>query len=123
MNNSKTVYLVDYENVHEDGLNGAKKLTDNDIVCIFTSQKTATSPITIKSLSLLNHVELHCFIVQQRKQSVDMCISSYLGHLITKYEGDKVNYVIVSLDKDYESVIRFWAKLTSSPVARRGTIA
>ena len=71
MANVKNVYLVDYENVGEAGLFGAEKLTDKDIICIFTSLPTAS--LTFKTLSLLNRVDLRCFVVPQCKQSADMC--------------------------------------------------
>ena len=32
------IYLIDYENVHVDGLKGVAKLTDDDFVCIFYSE-------------------------------------------------------------------------------------
>ena len=49
MANVKTVYLVDYENVGETGLEGAEKLTDKDIVCIFTSDSVNSFAQILKS--------------------------------------------------------------------------
>ena len=33
-------YLIDYENVKIDGLNGISKLAEEDVVCIFYSENT-----------------------------------------------------------------------------------
>ena len=120
MANVKTVYLVDYENVGETGLEGAEKLTDKDIVCIFTSQPGAS--LSFKTLSLLNHVDLRCFLVPQCKQSADMCISSFLGYLIKEHEGTKTNFVVISKDKDFASIIKFWSDNGLGSISRRAVL-
>jgi hypothetical protein len=121
MNNSKTVYLIDYENVQENGLAGGEKLTDNDTVCIFTGQNTS---VKFSTLAQLNRADLHCFHVKTCKQSVDMCISTYLGHLITKNKDIDTNYVIVSKDNDYKGIIPFWKEQSvSTNITQRAAIS
>ncbi len=116
----KNVYLVDFENVGAAGLGGAEKLTDKDIVCFFTSNPDAS--LTFKTLSLLNRVDLRCFVVPQCKQSADMCISSFLGYLIKELEGTKVNYVIISKDKDFASITKFWSNFGVGTISLRATL-
>ena len=89
MSDVQNLYLVDYENVNEKALEGVEKLTDKDMVCIFTAQPNVS--ISVKTLSLLNKVNLQCFVVCQSKQSVDICISSYLGYLLGKNAGTNAN--------------------------------
>ena len=120
MANVKHVYLVDFENVGGGSLDGAEKLTDKDIICIFTSLPTAS--LSFKTLSLLNRVDLRCFVVPQCKQSADMCISSFLGYLIKEHEGTKTNYVIISKDKDFASITKFWSDNSSVTISRRATL-
>lgn len=36
------MYFVDYENVHVDGMKSVSKLTEEDSVCIFYSEKANT---------------------------------------------------------------------------------
>lgn len=43
------IYLVDYENVHNDGVTDIQKLSASDRVVIFT--ETASSPSLLKHMS------------------------------------------------------------------------
>ena len=46
-------------------------------------------------------------LVPVRKQSLDMHQVSYLGHLLGVY-GKECSYVIISKDKDYDNIVKFW---------------
>ncbi|MBQ2174872.1 MAG: hypothetical protein II453_07385 [Alphaproteobacteria bacterium] len=48
MSDVQNLYLVDYENVNEKALEGVEKLTDKDMVCIFTAQPNVS--ISVKTL-------------------------------------------------------------------------
>ena len=111
----KTFYLVDFENLHEASLNITNKATANDEVLLFY---TSNSPKID-----LDYLEKHkCFFsyygVKAGKQSLDMCLSSYLGYLIKSY-GNKNKYVIVSADTDYDNVIAFWKNRNITKIARQ----
>lgn len=121
MSDVQNLYLVDYENVNEKALEGVEKLTDKDMVCIFTAQPNVS--ISVKTLSLLNKVNLQCFVVCQSKQSVDMCISSYLGYLLGKNAGTNANYIVVSKDTDYDCMLKFWSNMGYGSFSRRTKIA
>ena len=121
MSDVQNLYLVDYENVNEKALEGVEKLTDKDMVCIFTTQPNVS--ISVKTLSLLNKVNLQCFVVCPSKQSVDMCISSYLGYLLGKNEGTNANYIVVSKDTDYDCMLKFWSNMGYGSFSRRTKIA
>ncbi|MBO5605998.1 MAG: hypothetical protein J5915_11505, partial [Acidaminococcaceae bacterium] len=56
----KNVYLIDYENVNEDGLEGSNKLTKNDYVNIFTSKN---APLCgDKMFRILRHLKSDAFL-------------------------------------------------------------
>lgn len=99
----KTFYLVDFENVHNEGIVDIDKLSKEEYVHIFS---------TVNALNIRNdifwiNVDIKSHLVTIRKQSLDMHLVSYLGYLIGIY-GKDCTYVIVSKDKDYDNVINFW---------------
>ncbi len=114
-----THYLIDYENVNNDGLSGAEELGGNDFVYIFSTRHAAK--ITFEMLSTFNSTSLKVYNVPARKQSVDMHLVSYLGSLIGKY-GENANYIIVSKDTDYDNIIAFWKKQNNVEISRRSSI-
>jgi len=100
-----THYLVDYENVHEGGMKGIRNLKEDCTVHIFYTRNACR--IKMDSLLVPDHVMLHFIQVAAGKQQADMHIISFLGYLIGKY-GNEEEYVIVSLDRDYDKAIEFW---------------
>ena len=104
-------YLVDYENVHETGLNGMDKLTPEDSVFIFHTSKNDRI-----SLSRLDNVQawVRVIMVPPGKQSLDMHLGSFLGYLIGK-ENAEMRFAIVSLDSDYRKIAEFWNDSYQSP--------
>ena len=106
-----TTYLVDYENVKGDGLNGINNLTDKDKVHIFYCENA--DRLTFGLHKRLN--EAACKIYYQRvevgrKNALDFQLVSYLGYLLGKEE--KEEYAIVTTDNGYTSVVQFWQKKT-----------
>ena len=106
-----TTYLVDYENVKGDGLNGINNLTEKDKVHIFYSENA--DRLTFGLHKRLN--EASCKIYYQRvevgrKNALDFQLVSYLGYLIAKDE--KEEYALVTTDNGYTSVVQFWQKKT-----------
>ena len=104
-----TVYLVDYENVKGDGLNGINNLTDMDKVHIFYSENA--DRLTFGLHKRLN--EANCKIYYQkvevgRKNALDFQLVTYLGYLINENKNDE--YVIVSRDNGFQPVIKWWQK-------------
>ncbi|MCR4962456.1 MAG: hypothetical protein K6B40_01090 [Firmicutes bacterium] len=103
------VYLVDFENVHYEGLSGVMDLTGDDQVYVFYSNNG-------KRLTF----ELHQQIMQSParfayyeaavggKNALDHQLSSFLGFLIGS--GPQADYFIVSKDQGYRHLIRFWQK-------------
>lgn len=100
----ETFYLVDFENVHNEGLENIDCLTKSDHVHIFSTENALNIRMDIvfsKGIDIQGH------IVPVRKQSLDMHLVSYLGHLLGIY-GKQCSYVIISKDTDYDNIIKFW---------------
>lgn len=111
----KTYYLIDYENVHGDGLAGCGDLGKKDRIIIFFT-KNAKS-IDMSEIADHGDARLKMIEVSAGKQSADMHIGSYLGYLAGK-KGKNCNVVIVSRDTDYDNVIKFWKKKTGIAASR-----
>ncbi len=114
----KTHYLVDFENVGLKGLEGAEKLSAQDRIHLFSTEKAAK--IDTATLSRLNVPGFKVYEVPSRKQSVDMHLVSWLGYLLA--EGEDARYVIVSNDTDYDGIIRFWKAQKGVSVQRRANM-
>lgn len=104
-------YLVDYENVKTQGLNGVNKLPEEDIVCIFYSENADS--LTFGLHRRLNESKAN--IIFQRvevghKNALDFQLSSYLGYIIHENINNPYDYYIVTQDKGYESLINYWKK-------------
>lgn len=115
MRTIKTYYLIDYENVHGDGLAGCEDLGKTDRNVIFFT-KNAKS-IDMSEIADHGDAKLKMIEVSAGKQSADMHIGSYVGYLAGK-KGKNCNVVIVSKDTDYDNVIKFWKKKTGIIASR-----
>ena len=112
----KTYFLVDYENVHDNGFKGAEQLSGKECVHVFS---TANAPyININALSSLKG-KLDIHKVPAGKESLDRCLVSYLGYLIHKNKNKKVIYIIISQDRGYDRVINFWKEEKGVVISRR----
>ena len=103
----ETYYLVDYENVGTDGVSKCGGLEKTDHLHIFYTENSKK----IDDLDVIdNHgkASLEKHKVPVKNQSVDMHIVSYLGYLLGKNEGKAISVVIISKDRDYDNVIKFW---------------
>ncbi len=111
----ETYYLIDYENVHGEGLAGCQDLGKTDHIRIFFTQNA--KKLDMGDIANHGSADLDVFEVPAGKQSVDMHIGSYLGYLAGKY-GKACAAVIVSKDTDYDKVIEFWKKQSGIVVSR-----
>ncbi len=118
----ETYYLVDFENVHEGGLDCQNnQLGSHDHIHIFYTKNA--SKISFKSLEpLKNKTSEH--EVPPGNQSLDMHLSAYLGYLIGKNSSQECKYIIISKDKGYDNVISFLKKYThpTPTIVRRSKI-
>ena len=103
-------YLIDYENVRDDGLDGIFELGNDDVVNIFFTENADRMGFSLVSKLLAGdcRAKINFLNVAPGKQSLDMQLSSYLGYLLGKDGSDGTVYIIISEDKGYESVLKFW---------------
>ena len=101
---NKLYYFVDYENVHEPGLEGMNTLPKDSEVHLFYSQNANKL-----NLDLLRFVKakLRVHRVKPGKQSLDMQMVSYLGYCIGEEEREGT-FILVSKDTDYANTVLFW---------------
>lgn len=90
----KEIYLVDCENV------GYKNLSYDGKIFYFTSGTNFME--NLKS----NEKEVHVYH-DGCKDALDFILDTKLGYLICHY-GKAYKYRIVSMDKGYENIVRYW---------------
>lgn len=103
------IYLVDYENTHH--LGGISRLPKNDTVVVFYTQNSS-------SLSFDAHKEilqaqakiLYKYVDNGGKNALDFQLSTYLGYLIGEKQADEQQLYIVSKDKGFYYVSKFWER-------------
>lgn len=118
-----TNYLIDFENVNEDGLNGFFDTDSDSRVFIFYTQKVNKISFGFSEKLLSGfRSELHFCGVKNGKQSLDMQLVSFLGFLIGQESTDD-NYIIISRDNDFQTTGAFWnERLRKNKVCQYPTI-
>lgn len=115
-------YLIDYENVHEDGLLGSENMNSHDHVHLFYTENA--SKISIEKFANFHSIDFSIHRIPVGKQSLDMHLVSYLGYPIGKNESSnlKCKYIIVSNDTDYDNIIHFWKEASNYKITRQKKI-
>ena len=113
---NRRIFLIDFENVHEKGLEGIGELSQNDAVHLFYTKNASKI-----SLDILSEVKasLAFHKVNVGKQSLDMQLVSYLGYLIGTV-GHEPEYIIISNDTGFGNTLSFWGnkhvRLSQAPM-------
>ena len=102
------IFLIDFENVRQHGLNGCQYLNDTDKLILFYSKNALTANFhywdTIqKSGCEFEAIKLH----NTGKNALDFYIASELARILAKNKNNKA--CIVSNDKGFHAVKDFWA--------------
>lgn len=113
-----TFYLIDFENVHNSGIETIDCLTKEDHVHIFSTQNA----LDIRPDIFWLNGDIQSHLVPARKQSLDMHLVSYLGYLLGTH-GRQCSYIIVSNDTDYDNIIKYWREEGYPNVLRRKTLS
>ena len=102
-------YLVDYENVKKDGLNGINELSADDTVCIFYSENADT--ITFDLHRRINESRADVIFREVSvgtKNALDFQLATYLGYIIA---GDKEQeYFLVTKDNGFNILCSYWSR-------------
>ena len=116
-----SIYLIDYENVHEGGLSGVKDLPEGDRVIVFYGDKIKSISFDVhvqmmNSKAVVEYIETH----KTAKNYLDFQLGTYLGFLIGS--GSRGDLVIVSNDTGFDSVVDFWTD-RGKVISRRENIS
>ena len=107
------IYIVDFENVNSQGLNGIDRLDSTDQVIIFYSENADS--MTFDLHEQINKSRAYIYFQKVdvgTKNALDFQLATYLGYMICENEkADKqVTYYLVSKDRGYLSLINYWTK-------------
>ncbi|MBR4473752.1 MAG: hypothetical protein IKS55_08945 [Oscillospiraceae bacterium] len=101
------IYLIDFENVHEEGFSSLGRLGEKDAVYCFFTRNVAK--ISMAALAGMRSGQLHFIEAESGKQSLDLALVSYLGYLIGTVPNEQC-YTIVSNDNGFAKAAEFWNK-------------
>ena len=116
----KKHYLIDFENVSDDGLKGYFELSPEDTVEIFYTENAARIGIEFfeNCLAAPERAGLRFIKGPAGKQSLDMQLATYLGALLAGDGAPDAEYCIVSKDKGFASIRQFWQSRRPGAVIR-----
>ncbi len=105
---NQRLYLVDYENVSDAGLNGIDKLTPADLVIIFYGSKVKSiaydSLIAITGSSAnIEHIKAE----KTAKNYLDFQLTTYLGYKLGQNSFKDI--YVISKDSGFDAVVDFWS--------------
>lgn len=101
------IYLIDFENVHSDGLKGIEQLDRKDECYIFYSEHAGVLTFNMHKKITENRAKIYYVEAQVgMKNALDFQLVSYLGYMLR--EKPEENYCLVSNDKAFELVSKFW---------------
>lgn len=101
------IYLIDFENVHSDGLKGIEKLERSDECYIFYSEHAGV--LTFNMHKKITESRAKIYYVEAQvgmKNALDFQLVSYLGYMLR--EKPEATYCLISNDKAFELVSKFW---------------
>ena len=99
------IFLIDYQNVHNTGLNGIEELTSSDRLILFLKEND--------TFSAVNHIKLeqapvqreYIFVAPNTKNALDFQLVASLG--LRCAANPEEEYYIVSNDQGYDAAITF----------------
>ena len=101
------IYLIDFENVHSDGLKGIEQLAENDICYVFYSEHAGVLTFNIHKKIIESRAKIYYVEAQVgMKNALDFQLVSYLGYMIR--ENQEASYCVISNDSAFALVADFW---------------
>ena len=103
------IYLIDFENVHSDGLKGIEQLSENDVCYVFYSEHAGVLTFNIHKKIIDSKAKIYYVEAQVgMKNALDFQLVSYLGYMIR--ENQEASYCVISNDRAFALVADFWKK-------------
>lgn len=118
-NNMETYYLVDFENVHNEGIEYISSLSKEDQIHIFYTKNALNISLDIalaKDKDIIGHK------VSEGDESLDKHLLSYLGYMLGINKEKNCAYIIISKDKGYDKIIEFWHQEGFTNISRQTSI-
>ncbi|MDR2531318.1 MAG: hypothetical protein LBC82_00530 [Oscillospiraceae bacterium] len=101
------VFLIDFENVHSEGMTGVDHLTEMDEVVIFYSNNADSITFDILHKLMFCKSKLSYYKIKRGgKNALDFQLSCYLGFRIRK--DPDAEFYIISKDNGYDFIVDFW---------------
>ena len=101
-------YLVDFENVNDEGLREIGALQKDCCIHIFFSANTAR--ISLEYLTMMRNASVKAHKVNDSNNSLDVHMATYLGYLIGSDVNQQDSFFIVSAGHDFSELVRFWER-------------
>jgi len=114
------IFLIDYENVHSDGMVGVDMLSEDDEVVIFYSLNADTLTFELLHKLMFCKAKLSYYKIKRGgRNALDFQLSTYLGYLAESRSD--AEFYIISRDNGYDYAIDFWESgyLDVKPKVRR----
>ena len=103
----KKYFFVDYESVHQNGMNGIENLTENDKVIIFYTPTNETLSFALYRKMICSEADIELYRVQNGgKNAVSFQICTFIGYIVGN--SPESECYIISNDTSYEYIINFW---------------
>lgn len=109
----KRIFLIDYENVSDSGLDGFFDLTSEDAVYLFFTVNACKIGIEFVD-QLRKHADcasLRFIRAATGNQALDFQLSSFLGGLIAEHPEKDCAFFIISKDRGYTCLPTFWSAM------------
>ena len=104
------MYLVDYENVGDVAMSGVKTLVPGERVVVFFSKNAKALTFELwNELTECKGIKEMKMVETPGKNALDFQLSSHLGYAICKYPHFE-NFVIISKDTGFQTLIEFWKR-------------
>ncbi|MDR0821615.1 MAG: hypothetical protein LBN40_04015 [Oscillospiraceae bacterium] len=101
------IFLIDFENVHSEGIAGVEHLGENDEIVIFYSPNADTLSFELMQKLHISNAKLSYYKIRRGgKNALDFQLSSYLGYLLSTRSKDEI--FIVSKDAGFDFLLDFW---------------
>ncbi|MDE6501431.1 MAG: hypothetical protein K2L10_05060 [Ruminococcus sp.] len=104
---TKKYCFVDYDNVHQAGLNGIDKMSENDKVMIFYTPNNETLTFGMYKKMTRCKADIELYRIQSTAKSVlNFQLCTLLGYTVGN--SPETEYYIISNDLSYEYIMNFW---------------
>lgn len=105
------IYLVDFENVKNNGLIGADTLMEEDKLIVFYSENADKITFEVHELLCRIRAQVQFFKVTVGvKNALDLQLASYLGKLIEQFP--QARFYIITSDKVFLHLQNFWDQVS-----------